>query len=630
MYPQPKMPRTSQIFSSLSALTLLALLLLAPAASARPKPSEEPESRTEQYSRYEQETIDLVAQQRGFKVASEPEGKIIESIHIVTLEVIEPRDPAPAILNRLHVISRDQVIRREVLQKEGEPFRKVLIDETARNLRRYSQLSLILCIATEGSTPDHVRILIITKDVWSLRLSWDVAFSSGGMERLVLAPTETNLLGYQHTTGLRLDLLPQSAAVSARYSIPRLLGTWIGTAAEVGLIFHRPDLETEGSFGSLILQRPLSSSRTPWGWQFSTNFRNEIQRRYVNAHLGTFSLPDAPESGIPFQYRSQQFISTIAGTRSFGWAWKNDLSAGVELLLRHFSVPHADRFDHRTLQEFLRARVPTTDNRLSPFLQWRSYTTSFLRTTNLDTLALQEDVRLGHDFGIRIYPAWSGLISSRTLLGVSASAGYTAPLSNGYARLSAASTNEFSISNSNQREISDGSFSINGRIMTPHLGFGRLLVDGSLLNRYRNHLNRSTFLGGDSRLRGWPSSFFVGKDLVVYNIEFRTKPVQILSCQLGGALFYDVGDAPSGLSHLDPKQSVGLGFRALFPQLDRVVFRGDLGFPLQRGGLPPGVQPVSFFLAFLQAFGDERLIYNCRSILWCAYTRCTASRKIRL
>jgi hypothetical protein len=82
--------------------------------------------------------------------------------------------------------------------------------------------------------------------------------------------------------------------------------------------------------------------------------------------------------------------------------------------------------------------------------------------------------------------------------------------------------------------------------------------------------------------------------------------VQILSCQLGGAVFYDVGDAMNGLGSLDPKQSAGLGFRALFPQLDRVVFRGDLGFPLQKGGLPPGVQAASFFVSFLQAFGDER------------------------
>ena len=54
-----------------------------------------------------------------------------------------------------------------------------------------------------------------------------------------------------------------------------------------------------------------------------------------------------------------------------------------------------------------------------------------------------------------------------------------------------------------------------------------------------------------------------------------------------------------------PKLSVGVGFRFLFPQLDRFVLRGDVGFPL-----PPrdaGVAPVGFYLAFQQAFGLDTI-----------------------
>ncbi|MCS6900107.1 MAG: hypothetical protein RMJ98_10690, partial [Myxococcales bacterium] len=449
-------------------------------------------------------------------------------------------------------------------------------------------------------------LIVITKDVWSLRLNWDVAFSPGGLERLVLAPTETNLLGYQHTTGLRLDLLPESAALGVRYTIPRLLGFWITTGAEAGVILHRRTREVEGSFGSLTVERPLYSTRTLWGLRFSSTFRDEISRRYVNARLSRFARREAPEAAIPFLYRSTRATTTAVATRSFGWALKNDLSLGLELLLRRFSIPGEEHFDPETVEAFRRTRVPTTDDRLSPFVQWRSYTTHFLRTLDLETLGLQEDVRLGHSASLRIYPSWSGVLSTRTLLGVAMTAGYTVPLGNGYAQVGVGSTTEHQPVGNGYQRIADGALGVDGRVVTPRLPWGRLLVDGSLLHRYRNYLNRISFLGGDGRLRGWPSSYLVGKDLVVYNVEFRTKPVQILSCQLGGAVFYDVGDAANGLSRVDPKQSVGLGFRALFPQLDRVVFRGDLGFPLQRGGLPPGVQPVSFFVAFLQAFGEDR------------------------
>jgi hemolysin activation/secretion protein len=127
------------------------------------------------------------------------------------------------------------------------------------------------------------------------------------------------------------------------------------------------------------------------------------------------------------------------------------------------------------------------------------------------------------------------------------------------------------------------------------------VFDAGALNRYRNYLNRQSYLGGDSRLRGYPSTFFVGKDVIVYNLEFRSRPLQILSCQLGAAAFYDVGHVANGFSRLHPRQAVGVGFRVLFPQLDRVVFRGDVGFPLARP-LDAGVPPFTVSIAFEQAF----------------------------
>lgn len=590
------------------------MLLLSPASLAGdPAKAGEPQSRTGVYSRYEQETIGLVSRQEGLSVDPEPEGKAIESIDVVALDVIEPRDPAPQLLNMLHFRSRDHVIRREALLREGEPFRKVLADETARNLRRYSQLSLVIVLAARGSSPDRVRLVIITKDVWSLRLNWDAALSSGGFERLVLAPTETNLLGYQHSVGGRLELLPESYAVGLRYSIPRVVGSRVAATVDGGVILNRRSNDAEGSFGTLSVQRPLYSTRTPWALGFSAAFRHELQRRYVNASLSYFNAPSTPgRDNLPFLYRSDRATVTLSAIRSFGWALKNDVSGGVEFVRRQFSVPDAGLYDPVVVNDFRRLAVPTSDNRLSPYVQWRSYTSNFLRTLDVDTLALQEDVRLGHDVSAKLYPAWSALGSSRTLLGVSLTAGYTVALGNGYARLSAASTTEHQVidretpSSTTYQRIADGAFGMDGRVVTPRLPIGRFIADMSLLTRYRNYLNRTSFLGGDGRLRGWPSSYLVGKDFIAYNLEYRSRPVQILSCQIGGAVFYDVGDAFNGFKNLDPHQSAGVGFRALFPQLDRVVFRGDLGFPIQRGGLPAGVAPYNFFLSFLQAFGDER------------------------
>jgi hypothetical protein len=40
----------------------------------------------------------------------------------------------------------------------------------------------VLVAPTQGSAPDRVQIVVVTKDVWSIRLNWDIAFSNGGLE----------------------------------------------------------------------------------------------------------------------------------------------------------------------------------------------------------------------------------------------------------------------------------------------------------------------------------------------------------------------------------------------------------------------------------------------------------------
>jgi hypothetical protein len=69
--------------------------------------------------------------------------------------------------------------------------------------------------------------------------------------------------------------------------------------------------------------------------------------------------------------------------------------------------------------------------------------------------------------------------------------------------------------------------------------------------------------------------------------------------------FYDVGDAYSSASQFQPYESVGVGVRALFPWLDRTVFRADIGFPLNRPIDPSTgalIAPYAFLFSFGQAF----------------------------
>lgn len=579
----------------LPAIAFVALCSSAPAAA---QPNAEPQSTTYDYSPYEQDTIRIAAEQLHSRVDPNPEGKVVERVEIIPLDVIEPRDPVPGFLNIFHATSRKSVIERELLIHRGDPYKKILVDETARNLRDLPQLSVVLCVPMQGSAPDKIVLAVITKDVWSLRLNWEASYTAGGLESLIVNPSETNLFGMHHSVGGRFELQPESIAYGASYSVRRLTPLKLQTIATASVVFNRSTGAPEGSFGGLSVGRPLITSRSPWSWLAEVSWRNDIYRRYVNARASRFDADATPFlDGIPWEYRNKRALATFSVTESLGWASKHDLTLGAEYSYRRYSLPGLEGYDPAAVSEFRDRKVPRDDIRLDPFVQIRSYTTNFLRVLDFETLGLQEDFRLGHELIARLYPASADFGSSRTWLGTYGAAQYTVALGDGLARVGVESLAEFE-----QDRIPDAALTSFVRVVTPRFVVGRLVADSGVLNRYRNYLNRTSILGGNGRLRGYPSNYDVGDSLVVSNLEFRSRPVEILSCQIGGALFYDVGDAFDSFSRLNIKQSVGLGFRALFPQLDRYVFRVDVGFPVSATPLPSDVPPASFYVSFGQAF----------------------------
>lgn len=559
-----------------------------------------PPVRANLYSRYEQRAIDEGLSRLGGELDPQPEGKTIESIEVVSLEVIEPRDPVPLILNSAHAKTRDYVIAREVLLKVGEPWRQVLVNETARNLRALPQLSLVVCQPLVGSAPDKVRLAVITKDVWSLRISWDLAYTPGGFEKLVIAPIETNLLGLHQTVGTRAEIQPESVSLGARYNVPRLFGTRVSTNLEANVIFNRHTGAPEGSYGFVNAGQKLFSTQTKWSWDVDLSWRDEITRRYVNGKVGTFDAGATPyDDALPFQYRSSTRSGWVSGTRSFGWGIKHDFTLGVEGAYKAFSLADVGEHAPAALDEFQRTKVPVTDHRLNPFVQYSTYSTDFMTVLDLDTLGLQEDVRLGHGVYARVYPVTRALGSSRDYLGLQIGAGYVVPLGDGFGSLGVSWTQEAA-----SDAIADASLSANLQVATPRTPLGRVILYTNTLVRYRNYQNQTSFLGGDSSLRGYPSHYFVGQDLFIYNLEFRSRPIEVLTSQLSLAVFHDVGDAFDSFDTLYARQAVGFGLRALLPQVSRMIMRLDVGFPLTRQDLPD-VAATSFFLSYGQAFPAE-------------------------
>lgn len=614
------------------ALRLLALACLVSAAwppaaavAANQQSSNASNAATRRYSPLELERIRrALARARG-KLEPRPQGKRIESIEIVALPVFEPEDAVPQFLNWFHVTTQRYVIEREVLLHVGEPYDQSRSDETERNLRLLFLFSVVVALPLQGSGPDTVRYLVITKDLWSLRLGWNGRVNKGVVDFLSLQPTERNLFGTGRQLFGTLLFSRRTYTLGAGYVEPRLAGSRTRIIASAEAIFNCKSGEVEGSSGSFEYSRPLYSRRTAWSYATSvawTNSRPPL--RTVGDPSGSIcssrSAEDLPVSLseddervalYPNQYLYDNQAFTQSFTRSYGYNYKTNLSFGLEARriaygttrLSSIRLRSPDGTEELTEEErfaverFYERRIPASDTRLSPFFQVQSFTNDFHRDINSETLGLQEDLdfRLGHISSLRVYPALEALGSTRNLLGITATASYATSVHTGYAKASI--THDVELSSIDQ---TDALLSMALRFTSPRLGAGRFVYDARLVRHYLNYRNTNQWLGGTNRLRGFQNTAELGDHLVVANLEFRSRPIEILSAQLGAVVFYDMGDAFDSFAELRLRHGIGAGLRFLAPQLDRDVFRLDVGVPVP---LDAARGELTVIATFGQAFG---------------------------
>lgn len=602
----------------LAAFTVLVALAVTPEVGAQtPAPKT---GRT--YSPFEAERIRRALQRLGGEVDPEPQGKRIEAIRVVALEVFEKEDPQPHLLNWFHVTTRNYIVEREVLFQVGSLFDQRRSDETERNLRSLFLFSVVLALPLRGSSEDSVRYVVITKDIWSLRVGWNLTYNDGAIEALSLQPTESNLFGTGRRAFGTLAFNNRTFSAGLGYVEPRLAGSRTRIVAQYSLILSCESGKLEGSSASFQYARPLYSTLTRWSYSTSVSWSKSRGALFFRPQTGSIcSAPTDELAGVPlptgrvavvpaqYQFDSQNFTQSF--TRSYGYRYKTNLSFGMEATRRASSeldlngvragasdVP-GDLSEDEILYAQLdyRARLPRSDQRISPFFQISSFTTHFHRDINSETLALQEDVdfRLGHVATLRIYPALEALGSRRNLLGIRATASYATSVGTGYFKARVTHNVELS-----SPENTDASLVIGLRFTSPRLALGRFVYDARLSNHYRNFTRTVAVLDTGNRLRGYVDNAVVGAHFVAGNLEFRTSPVELFGAQFAAAAFHDMGDAFNEFGDASLRHGVGLGLRFLAPQLDREVFRVDLALPVP---LDAEDGKAAVFATFGQAFG---------------------------
>lgn len=592
---------------------LLAASPLQAAEASPPSTAEAPPKDVTGLSHYEREILHAVLGEREFVLDEHPEGKVIESIELEPLDVFDEADPAPDWLNWFHTTTRTSVLERELLIRKGSLYDRRLIDESARNLRKLRQLSLVLVVPVRSADPTRVRLLVITKDVWSLRLNTALSSRNGKVEHLALVPSEINVAGTHLSLAAQYEYDISTNTFGGTLSYRRLFGSRIQTILRLNAIQFRKTGEFEGSTGQFTFAQPLYSTRTKWAWGTALAWQNRMVRRLLPNASGEYvprlywdrSIPWAdadayPLRAVPYEYHVRQLSWRTAVTRSYGYTHKLNVSAGLEafqsrydaqgLLARGYPDELVSRFEHDVL--------PRRNSRIGPFVSAAAYRNEYVSMFDLETLGLQEDVQTGPLAFAKAYTGTKRALGTRDILGLTAGVQFTWASNNALVRVWATHSAELSP----QAEDRDGTVDGGVRLVSPRIGFGRVVYDGGGLYHYRNALNDRLALGGESRLRGYPSKQFLGHHLVASNLEYRTRSVKLFEVLFGLVGFYDAGDAfDAGRPH--PKHSVGLGGRATFPQFQRAVVRLDLAFPLSRPE-PGQTERYSPYVLFLTIGGQ--------------------------
>ncbi|MCO6429526.1 MAG: hypothetical protein J5J00_01605 [Deltaproteobacteria bacterium] len=529
-------------------------------------------------------------------------GKTIRSINIRVRDVFEERDlgfPYDT-ANALKINTKDEVVRRELLFKEGDQFDEFVLDESERNLRSLRYLRQIAIVPKQDG--DMVDILVDVQDTWTLIPQ--LGFSSGtGRKKTSVGVLESNLLGY----GKRLEL-----AYSEDDSREQVEGVWednrlFGTKTDFTAgLFDRND----GEIALVSVKKPFRSLVEEYAWAVDNYYGDTIGRLFENGDERYIYRQEKIESGVRYTIRRGDPTHEIRRF-TFGYDYQSD------------DFTQADLDDYEDLD----LDPSDVSNDISQLASDRRFTgpvlglqyirPDFISMNYIDRFDRVEDYNLGREYSINsfIAPKFLGSHRDSYIFSANRSQGYRFSRDSfirgevGYATRA----DEKGLSNSLARAevkfydvLGDKYWGEN--FLGKHtLAAGFFLDYGDDLDKDREFL-----VGGDNVIRGYKARTFTGDKRFGFNLEDRMHFIDDLYklISIGGAVFFDAGGAtndPLGELFTDNVYSnVGFGLRFAFPRSSGgQVLRIDIAFPLRDGPDDSGQFEPRLLISGGQLFGSR-------------------------
>ena len=514
-------------------------------------------------------------------MAALPPGSTIGSIRIQRLSVFDLEDPEEdkwlyRTANRFHSLTRESVVRDQLLMTEGDDFNAARLKETERILRdlRFIYDASVRPWRLCGNIVD---LEVITRDIWTFTPT--VSFSrSGGQDSYALGFRDTNFLGTGKQVVLRAESDEERSGTTFLYKDPALLGSrW---RLRLGITDN-----DDGFNHSLLVVRPFFSVYEKWS---------------AGTVLNQFEL----EEKIWFRGDEvEEFDHEGELYRIFGGLARDieeDHRVGRWLFGYHLESNDFDYSD----SSIPPTELPESRDYSYPFFGYQSVEDEYSEIINVNYLGRTEDFFTGETYQWTLGWSDESFGATRSQLALDARYGNTLRSTADHLWTAGTSLAGFWSFDENAAENLWWTGTTRYHMkQSPKLAlFGQMRLD------YTDGLtgDRQLTLGGDNGLRGYDRNYQVGDRSFVFNIEQRYysdwHPFRLF--RVGAAAFFDVGRAwfknRDNGSNGDVLADVGVGLRFNSSRADKgSVVHVDLAFPLMTDD---GVDSVQFLVTVKDTF----------------------------
>jgi hypothetical protein len=550
---------------------------------------------------YESQRVERALKEEGLSIDPHPEGKRIAFIEIVREDVLAQDEIWPTWPNAFHWLTRERIIRRELLVADGDRFQTLRVEESMRNLRTLGIFSLVRIVAVRTSDPQRVGVFVYTRDLWSLRL--ETAFSGAGNAFAFSSQLiERNVLGRNKQLAASFTLNPKAYSLGDEYYDARVLGGELALDQSFAVILNRDSGRTEGSRGLLSFGRPFRNLSQSWAWTASGSYAVYVARALQGSEV--VSLRPGPQGVTPCDkpdpaclrsvWDDRTASASLSGSYRRGERYKQTFTLGADFSDHEVAANRETALKPGQEADFAREILPKARRQVYPLATYDLWLPNYVVYRDLSTFGHSESVRVGPTL-------WSGVSLPLRAFGSSTDSvafwgGVAYVLGDGNALA------EGSVGTNARLEegrVVDQILTIQARGATPHVVIGRFVGLVNWTGRRHDSSQTQATLGGDNGLRGYEAGRWraIGGSTLRANFEYRTLPLVLESVHVGGVLFYDAGSAYNALATAQFHHALGVGLRLLLPQFNLSPFRADLGFPLDQKGF-----------ALLVSYGTEQAV----------------------